>query len=201
MDAGVGILDVEDRIVLRRFDHFGEIEIHLGFGLAGQHGETHDILADFFDHIRDGDEIARTLGHFHRFAAAQQLDHLDQFHVEGDRLAATFRKGCDRCLDALYRTRVIGTPDVDQFVGILRLLHVIGKIGPEIGPLAVGLPDRAILVVAELGRAEQRQLDRLPVVHYLALGLFENAVIDEVVLAQPCLRLFGLPRRLQRRFG
>ena len=53
-DPGMGILDVEDRIVLRRLDHLGEVEIHLRVGLAGQHGEADHVLADFVARRRRG---------------------------------------------------------------------------------------------------------------------------------------------------
>ncbi len=79
----MGVLDVEHRIVLRRLDHLGKVELHLRIGLAGQHGEADHILAHFLDHIGDGDEITAALGHLDRLAAAHQLDHLDQLDVEG----------------------------------------------------------------------------------------------------------------------
>ena len=94
--------------------------------------------------------------------------------------------------DPLDRAGVIGAPDVDQLVGALRLLEVIGEIGAEIGPRAVRLLDRAILIVTELGRAEQRQLDRLPIVGHFALGGIEHAVIDQIARAQPFLGRLGL---------
>ena len=86
-------------------------------------------------------------------------------------------------------------------VGRLRLLEMIGEVGAEIGPAAVRLADRPVLVVAELGRAEQRQLDRLPILGRLALGRLEHAVIDEVARAQPGLGRLGLARRLQLGLG
>ena len=51
-----------------------------------------------------------------------------------------------------------------RWSAILGLLQMIGGVGAEIGPAAVGLLHRPVLVVAELGRAEQGQLDRLPIV-------------------------------------
>ena len=103
----------------------------------------------------------------------------------------------DRGLDPLDRTRVIRAPDVDQRVRVFRLLHVIGEVGAEISPGAIRLLDRAILIVSELRAAEQRQFDRLPVVGRLALGLFQLAIIDEALLAQPGFGLGGLARGLQ----
>ena len=196
-DTRMRVLHVEDRVILRCLDHLGEVEVHLRLGLAGQHGEPNDILADFVHHIRQRYEIARTLGHLHRLAIAHQLDHLDQLDVEWDRLALPLRERGDGGLDPLDRTCVVGTPDIDQRIGVLGLLHVIGEVRAEIGPAAVRLPDRAILIVAELRGAEQRQFDRLPVVGRLALGLFQLTIIDKALIAQPFLRFGGLAGGLQ----
>ena len=197
-DAGMRILDVEDRIVLRRLHHLGEVEVHLGIGLASQHGEADHILADFLDDIGKRHEIARALAHFDQFAVAHEPDHLDQLDVElglaaGERL---YRRN-----DALDGARMVRPPDIDQLVGRLGLLEVIGEIGTEIGPGAVRLLDRPILIVAELRRAEQRQFDRFPVLGRLALGRFEHAVIDIAARAQPRLGLFRLARGLELGLG
>ena len=50
---------------------------------------------------------------------------------------------------------VVGAEDVDQLVeAALALVEVIGDVGGEIGVLAVLAHDHAVLLVAELGRAE-----------------------------------------------
>ncbi len=69
---------------------------------------------------------------------------------------------------------------------------MIGHVGAEIGPGAVRLLDRAVLIVAEFGGAEQGKFDRLPIFGRFALGRFEDAVIDEIMLTQPFLGGFGL---------
>ena len=183
----MGILDIEDRIVARGFHDLGEIKIHLRVGLAGQHGEPHCVLADFLDHIGDGDKIARAFGHFFRFAIAQQPHHLHQLHVE---LGLALGQRCHRCLDPLDGAAVIRAPDVDQLVCRLCLLEMIGKIAAEIGPATIGFLDRPILIIAKLRRPEQRQLDRFPILDHLALGLLEHAVIDQI--ARPQFRFGGI---------
>ncbi len=96
---------------------------------------------------------------------------------------------------------MVRAPDVDQRVGAFGFLEVVGEIGTEIGPAAVGFADRAVLVVAESGRTEQGQLNGLPVLgRGLALGCFEHAVVDEIARAQPGLCLGGLPRCLKLGF-
>ena len=73
----------------------------------------------------------------------------------------------------------------------LRLLKVVSGVGAEIGPAAVRLLHRPVLVVAELGRTEKRQLDRFPfVVRVDALRPLEGALIDEALVAQHLLGAF-----------
>src|SRR3546814_4818290 len=61
----MGVLDVEDRIVLRLFDDLGEIEIELRVGPPREHDEAHDVLADFLHHIGQSHEIARARSEEH----------------------------------------------------------------------------------------------------------------------------------------
>lgn len=49
---------------------------------------------------------------------------------------------------------VVGTPDVDDVVDALELIPVIGNVGGEVGVLAVGLDQDAVLVIAQVGGAE-----------------------------------------------
>ena len=96
---------------------------------------------------------------------------------------------------------MVRTPDVDQRICSLRLLEVIGQIGAEIGPAAIALLDRTVLIIAELGRAEQRQFDRLPILGRLAFGRFKVPVIDQILRPQPGLGLGRLARSLKLGLG
>ena len=49
---------------------------------------------------------------------------------------------------------VVGAPDVDDVVDALELIPVIGNVGGEVGVLAIGLDQDAVLVVAQVGGAE-----------------------------------------------
>ena len=49
---------------------------------------------------------------------------------------------------------VVGAPNVDDVVDALELVPVIGNVGGEVGVLAVGLDQDAVLVVAQVGGAE-----------------------------------------------
>ncbi len=73
-DPRMGILDVEDRIILRCFDHLRKVEVEHRIGALGKHDEAHYVLADFLDHLGQGD----------RLAGAEQAHHLDQLDVEVD---------------------------------------------------------------------------------------------------------------------
>ena len=49
---------------------------------------------------------------------------------------------------------VVSAPDVDDVVDALELVPVIGDVGSEVGVLAVGLDQDAVLVVAQIGGTE-----------------------------------------------
>ncbi|MNT62451.1 hypothetical protein D3C72_2001730 [compost metagenome] len=72
----MGILNVEDRIVLRLFRHLGEVEVERLAVLAIEHHEAHGVGADLLHHFAQGDEVAGTLRHLHRLAVAVELDEL-----------------------------------------------------------------------------------------------------------------------------
>ena len=59
-----------------------------------------------------------------------------------------------RRLQARHVAMMVGAPDVDQLGEFtLKLVAMIGDVGGEVSQLAVALDHRAVLVVAELGRA------------------------------------------------
>ena len=62
--AGVGVLDVEDRIILRLLDDLGEIEFERRIVLAEKHHEAHGIDADLVDDFAQRDEIAGSASTF-----------------------------------------------------------------------------------------------------------------------------------------
>ena len=50
---------------------------------------------------------------------------------------------------------VVGAPDVDEQVEAAgELVAVVGDVGQQVGGLAVGLDEHAVLVVAEVGAAQ-----------------------------------------------
>jgi hypothetical protein len=75
------------------------------------------------------------------------LHQLDQLDVERH---APVRQRRDRRLHPLDIAAVIGAEHVDQLVeAALHLVEVIGDVGGEIGPAAVGLLHRPVHVVAD----------------------------------------------------
>ncbi len=107
----MGILDVEDRIVLALLDDFGEVEIERRVVLAHQHDEPDGVDADLVHDFAQGDEVPGALGHFDRLAGAHQPHELTKAHIE---LALPSGQRRDRRLHPLDIAAVVGAPDVDQ---------------------------------------------------------------------------------------
>ena len=78
----MGVLDVEDRVVLRLLGDLGEVEIQGRVVLAREHDEADDVAADLVDHVAQGDDAPRPLAHPHRRAAVEQVDQLADADVE-----------------------------------------------------------------------------------------------------------------------
>ena len=86
----------------------------------------------------------------------------------------------DRRLHAPDMAAVVGTKHIDHCLeAASELVAVIGDVAGEIGVAAVGLDQRPVDVVAEIGGAEQELLAVLPILVDLALGRRQPALIDE----------------------
>ena len=79
----MGVLDIEDRVVLRLLGDLGQVEIERRVVLAGQHDEADYVPADLVDHVAQGDDATRPLAHLHRHAGVEQVDQLAKPDVEG----------------------------------------------------------------------------------------------------------------------
>ena len=178
----MGVLHVEDRVVLRLFDHLGQIELQLGVVLAEQHHEADGVDADLVHDIAQRDELAGALRHLDRLARSHQFDQLAQLDVERGRAAGD---GRHRRLHPLDVAAMVGAPDVDHPGEAARELGgVVGDVAGEIGVGAVRFEQRTIDIVAEARGAEQRLLAVLPVLHLRALGRRQAALVDEAARAQ-----------------
>ena len=104
----------------------------------------------------------------------------DRVAVMAHRLGGIYQAG--------HRPMVVLAPHVDQFVeATAELLDDIADVGSEVGGCAVGAVDHAILVIAELGRAEPRRIVLLVHVAGFAQGI--HAALDPALVVDGALRL------------
>ena len=165
-DAGMGVLDVEDRVVLRLLRHLGEVEVERRVVLAGQHDEADDVAPDLVDHVAERDDAAGALAHLQRPALVEQVDELAEPDVELRPARPSQRR--DGRLHPLDVAAVVRPPDVDhQREAAADFVAVVGEVGREIGPGPVRALERAVDLVAERGRAEEELRHRLPVLDRL----------------------------------
>ena len=95
------------------------------------------------------------LGHRDFLAVAHEAHPGDQQHADGVAVEAQRLGGV---LQPRHGAVVVGAPDVDQLVeAAAELLDQVADVGGEVGRLAVGPDHDAVLVVAELGRAEPQR--------------------------------------------
>src|SRR5215475_2774923 len=131
----MSILNIENWVLARVLDDFGEIEIEHRVVLAVQHIETNGVAADLIYHLSQGDEFACPFRHLYRLASSQQADELHKFHVQfgfatADRI--------DRGLHALDVAAMIGAPNVDEIQkSTVNFRSVIGNVGREIRVAAI----------------------------------------------------------------
>ena len=126
------------------------VEVDHLVGALGDERVAGGVRADLVDELLQGHHGALALGHTDGLAVAQQVDELAQQNLK---LAGVTESVADAA-DALDVAVVVGTPDVDDVVNALEFIPVIGDVGGEVGVLAVGLDQDAVLVVAQIGGAE-----------------------------------------------
>ena len=136
-DAGVGVLDIVDRIFAVVAHSQVKVEIQSGGAFALVEEETCGINGHFVQQVGQGDGLAGTLAHTHRFAVAHQVDHLHQHNIQ---LGAVQANGVHGTLHAGYMAVMVGTPNVDGTVKTAhgQLVVMVGDVGGKIGGNAVG---------------------------------------------------------------
>src|SRR6516165_1869091 len=150
---GMGVLNIEHRVIARLLGDLDEIEIEWRVILTVKHHEANGPRAHFVHDIPERDERPGTFGHLDRLPAAKQADKLTKLDVE---LCLAIGQRGDRRLHALNVAAVVGPPDVDHIgEAASEFVAVIGHIGGEIGVAAIGLDKRSVHIIAELGGAEQ----------------------------------------------
>src|SRR6202035_1493289 len=174
--ARVAILDVKYRVLARLLDHLGEIKIEHSVVLAVEHHEANGILANLVDHFTQGNKVAGPLRHLHRLAVTQQLDKLDDLHIERGLARGD---GLDRRLHALDITTVISAPDIDEVAkAAVEFVAMVGDVRCKIGVGTVGLDQRPGAVVAKGGGAKQRLLAILVILDRSTLWRRQTALVD-----------------------
>ncbi len=148
----MGVLDVEDRIVRRLPGGHGEIEVERAVLAAREEGEARGVPPHLLEQLFHQDEFAAALGHAHRLAVAQEGDELDDEDVEALRRMSERLHGR---LDPRDVAVMVGPDQVHHEFGLTELDEVMeSDVDAEVRQLTVGLPQHAVLVVAEGGGAE-----------------------------------------------
>ena len=146
-DAGVGILDIVDGVLLG----FGlgqlQVEVHLGVGGALEQEESHRVGPHLVRHLPQGDDVPRPLGEAHHLAAPLQRDKLVEDEGQAIRVQP---KSLHHGLHAGHMPLVVSAPDVNDPVEAPhhKLVVVIGDVGGEVAGLPVGADDDVVLVLA-----------------------------------------------------
>ena len=184
-NAGVGILNVIDRIVAGLGLGQVQVEVHVLFALAHHVEETCGVVAHFPAQLAQGDELPGTGGHGDLLPAPPETGELYQQHVQALGIVAQGRQ-CR--LDPRHVAVVIGTPDVDDALEApFHLVHVIGDVVGEVGGLAVVADYHPVFFVAELGGAEPP--GAVPFVEIAALFEALDGTADQAAFHQAAFRI------------
>ena len=146
----MSVLHVVHRVGVVALLNGFDVEVDHLVGALGDERVASGVGADLVNKLLQGHHGALALGHTDGLAVAQQVDELAQQNLE----LAGIAKSVADAADALDVAVVVGAPDVDDVVDALELIPVIGNVGGEVGVLAVGLDQDAVLVVAQVGGTE-----------------------------------------------
>ena len=153
VDAGVGVLDVEDGVLVRLRGDEVEVDRLAGVERLEQEREPGHVRAR---RPRRGRRAAPSsparLDSRTSSTAPHEEDQLPEDELELVRLVA---EGLDAGLQPGDVAVVVGAPDVDQqLIAAGELVAVVGDVRQQVGGLAVGLDEHAVLVVTEVGGAQ-----------------------------------------------
>ena len=148
----MGVLDVVDRVVVALAGHLGDIERERRVDRVPDQRVAQRVDADEVDQLAERDQGAGALGELQLLAVLHDLDHLADEHLELFAGGVADAGGHRR--EPADVAVVVGPEQVDAGVEApLALVDVVGGVGREVGELAVGADDHAVLVVAEVGGA------------------------------------------------
>ena len=149
--AGMGVLDIKNRIFLALF--FSEIEIELDqvVGLAHEEEKTQGIGADLVDQLIDGDKGGFAGRHLHLLAFAEQGDELVKNHGDPGIVIA---ERPDPGHHIGHGGDVVGAENIDHpVIAALEFIAMVGDVRQPVGGLAGTLDDHPILFLAETRRS------------------------------------------------
>jgi hypothetical protein len=185
-DAGVGILDVVDRVIAGA--RLGQVEVEIQVLVVGAHDvkEAGGVRAHLVAQLAQRYELPRAGGHLHLLAEAKQHCELQQHDLELVRiLAETDRGGAH----ARHVAMMVRPEHVDRPVETaLQFVQKIRDVGREIRGAAVLADHNAIFLVAERGGAEPggAVLDvQVPVLAQALDGALHRAALFQFELGEP----------------
>src|SRR5690606_36242511 len=151
-DAGVGVLDVVDRVLVAAA--LGQVQVEIQVLVVAAHHveEAGGVGADFLAQLAQGDEAAGAGGHLHALAAAEQDGELHQLHLDLRRIQT---QALGRGLEPGDVAVVVGAEDVDGALAAAPdLAPPAAAAARDTGGAAVVAPVRAVLAAAGAGGAD-----------------------------------------------
>ena len=150
-------LDVINRILFRLGCREIDIEDQLRITLAHQKEVPHRVPTNFVHEVANGHVTAGALGDLHFFAVLHHRHHLVQ-HVLGISAGHSHVERLEPGPNPGDGAVMVGALDVDRALeSTFPFRHVVGDVRHEIRVGAVTLAHDAILVVAEVGRAQPQR--------------------------------------------
>ena len=140
----VRVLRVVDGVLVALRDRELEVELDGGVRRAQQVEVAHGVRSDPVDQLVEGDEAPGALRHL----ALLEVDHL----VKDDhQLLGVEAQRADRRLHARHVAVVVGAPHLDHAVepALLEAAQQVAEVRGEVGRLAVGADDHAVLVLRQ----------------------------------------------------
>ena len=148
VDAGMGVLDVVDRVVAGLFLGKIDVKVHLGVECSCAEEIACCVGADFVHQFTQGDCLAGTLAHLDWLSVAEEGNHLEEHDFK---IIGVVSEEFHSRLQADDISVVVSAPDVDEFVvSSFDLVSNVCDVGAEVGRHAVGTDDDSVLVIAVL---------------------------------------------------
>src|SRR6516225_2660420 len=148
--ACVSILDIKNRIIAGLALRQIQVEIEMAVRFPHQKKEPRRVPSNFLQYLFQGDKLTASLSHSDRLAAACELHHLHEYHLQHTRIITESLYGC---LQARHIPVMIGSPNIDQFPETpLIFVAMVCDIARKVSELTVAFDDRSVLIITELSR-------------------------------------------------